>query len=141
MRQGFLGRLAAVVVAGVLVATGLVAGSAQAAGSCNPAERGYMMLSTHTTVRLERTANCTYYGRLVETHPYAEAGITFNIRVERREGGSITSWRQINIEGPYGEYNTAAVDGWWSGAASQDQHHVCYAINYGFWTCTGWVDI
>jgi hypothetical protein len=141
MRQGFLGRLAAVVVAGVLLTTGITAGTAQAAGSCSSAERGYIQLSTHTTVRLQRTANCTYYGRLIETHKADQAGITFNIRVERREGGVITAWRQINIDGPYGEYATAAVDGWWASAASQDQHHVCYAFNYGFWTCSGWVDV
>jgi len=141
LRAGFLGRLVAAAAVGVTLMSGVAVTSAQASGSCTPSERGALWLTTHTSLRLVRTAGCTYYARYVETDWQYSAGVTVNVRVERREGGSITAWRQINIAGPYGEYNTTAVDGWWAGAASQDQHHACYAVEWGPWTCTGWVDV
>lgn len=139
-RAGFLGRLGATVVAGVVLITTAAVAPAQAYGACSPSERAALWLGS-TSVRLVRTAGCTYYARLVSDDGIYWAGQTVNVRVERREGGSITEWRQINVTGPYGSYSTVAVEGWWGGAASQDEHHACYAVNWGSWTCTGWVDV
>jgi hypothetical protein len=138
-RAGFIGRLAVAAIAGVLLLSGTAVTSAQASGSCSASDRADLWLGS-MSVHLIRTTGCTYYARLVSDDPVYTAGMTINLRVERQEGGSITAWRQINIAGPYGTYNTAAVDGWWVGAASQDQHHACWAVNYGYWSCTNWVD-
>jgi hypothetical protein len=138
-RTGFARRLAVAAAAGTLLMSGVAATSAQASGSCTASDRADLWLGS-LSVHLMRTASCTYYARLVSDDPIYTAGQTINLRVERQEGGSITAWRQINVTGPYGTYNTAAVDGWWVGAASQDQHHACWAVNYGYWSCTNWVD-
>jgi hypothetical protein len=137
-RAGFLGRLAAAAAAGVLLMTGAAVTSAQASGSCTPSERQALWISTTASVRLVRTAGCTYYARLVTDE---QQWGTWHVRVERREGGTITAWRQKDVDGPYGNYNTAAVDGWWAGAASQDQHHACWTIGSSAWSCTDWFDI
>jgi hypothetical protein len=136
---GLLGRLTAVAAAAVAVAAGVAVSPAQAYGSCG-AYSYSKWLGTHSSLHLVRTTSCTYYARFVEDHDDNTNIIT--LKVERREGGAITERKQIDIYGPWGSYNTGAVQGWWSGAASQDQHNACYAVGFSnSWTCTGWVDV
>ncbi|MDG4825485.1 hypothetical protein O7635_26865 [Asanoa sp. WMMD1127] len=135
-RTGLVGRLVAAVALAVALVPGVAATPAQAYGSCGPATPGYLPLF-RASLSLVRTSSCTYYARLVVDERLSPL---WDIKVERRENGVVTERKTAT--GGYGSTFTGSVQGWWGGAASQDQHHACYSVaGANSWTCTSWVDV
>src|ERR1700754_988884 len=101
-RVGILRRLTTSVVAGLALMTG-VAGAApspaQAYGTCSASQVASLFYPNGGySIRLNRTPSCTYYGLLVITDSQYAWQNTISVRVERRENGSVTAWRQVNTE-------------------------------------------
>ncbi|WP_406068902.1 hypothetical protein [Micromonospora sp. NBC_01638] len=141
-----LKRAAVAVTAGVALLTGLPAVPAQASGSCSSGSPAALWGAFSLQVR--RTTSCTYYARFTisSANPNYGAGGTWSFKIERQVytsyGWMITDSRsRTMLWGRPDYYDTATVDGYPASSGNLDQHHACYSVDGGGWTCTAWADL
>jgi len=140
-----LKRAAVAALVGASLFTGLPAAPAQASGSCSSGTAAALWPAPFS-LQVRRTSSCTYYARFTIADRIWGAGSTVNFKVERQVwtsyGWTIIDSRSRSMLWDRPDYyDTATVDGYPASSSNLDQHHACYSLNGGGWTCTAWADL